>query len=356
MVIDIQRYFQETELFFTAELCSKIIRSMQLDGSVTLRTKEGRCARTNGLYALLDELCNFWQWDPSKITLETCNYLESHEKYNIVHGMFDYMSLEIADRIKNIQPRPWNKEKVYGMFIGRANATRIRGVHFHQQYEFKHLGLTSFHHDMSYHVDKMTMLDYLMQSNQPFDQAISIKPYSDIGHLMTPPIAQPQSIIGWESVYEKIGIELVFQTDPVETCIQFGEKLIRPMLYKRPFMIVAGRNYIKNINTCYQNLQAYSNDPETTELIEHFKHNMKPFKFFGNVLDLDYDNGEGIYRVDHLFHILGDLIRSEKIYTILEDCQEDIEHNYQAVIEMSQMLAEISKKQTQFFNYADWDR
>lgn len=343
MIVDLQKYFQETELFSVGELSSRIIKSMIEDGSVTLQTKESRCARTCGLYNLLDELCQFWQWDCKKITIETTNYLESNPKYNIVYIVNDPLAVTIRSGIDHISPRSWNREKIYGMFIGRANATRLRGVHDHFKFKYRDQGLTSFHQDLSYYMDRLALLEYLTETNQPYCDAINFRPYSDIDHLQSVPIVEPKNILGWEAIYEKIGIELVFQTNPVETSIGFSEKLVRPILYKRPFLTVAGRNYNKNINKSFINLPIPT-DAELKDLYDHLRYEFKPIRFFEDIVGSEYDSGEGIYRVDHVFDIVSQLINQGKIYNILDHCQEDIEHNYESMKDLCYTLAAITQR------------
>ena len=50
--------------------------------------------------------------------------------------------------------------------------------------------------------------------------------------------------------------------------------------------------------------------------------------FFENIISNAYDDDHGIWRVDHVFDILRELILTNKIQTIIEDCQEGIENNY----------------------------
>ena len=57
MIIDIQRYWGDSEIFHPVELASRIIQSMQQHGAVTLFSKEARSSRQSGLFQLLDELC-----------------------------------------------------------------------------------------------------------------------------------------------------------------------------------------------------------------------------------------------------------------------------------------------------------
>jgi hypothetical protein len=320
MNIDIQRYWGDKELYFVGELCSKIINSMQQDGTVTLLSKETRSAKETGLYYLLDQMSAYYNWDKSKITIKTMNYFEKHDHYTIEFMFEEYFAcagLE-AERIKSeIDHRPWNHEKTYGMFLGRANVTRIHGVHKHKQFEFSDQGLVSWHHNIREQVDYPVLTEYLMTTNQTYEEMVSIEPFSDIGTLLTPPITDAQAGgVNWASVYEKIAIELVFETSESSGAVTITEKLIRPMLYKRPFMLIGGQHAIQNIKEIITPATFHRLDPSLN------------ICFFENIIPSAYDNDHGIWRVDHVFDILRELILTNKIQTIIEDCQEGIENNY----------------------------
>jgi hypothetical protein len=49
---------------------------------------------------------------------------------------------------------------------------------------------------------------------------------------------------------------------------------------------------------------------------------------------LDYDYLQGKERVDAVFDALAELIETRKIDSILEDCKDDIEHNYLAALQL----------------------
>lgn len=314
MNIEIQKYWGDTELYHVPELCSKIIHSMQLDGSVTLMTKEPRCSRTNGGFALLDSLCKYWKWDKSKITLITANRAESHDEYNIVKSKFRHgITFErtvFADYI------PWNKEKCYGLFIGRASAARIRAIHNHNTFKFKHLGLASLHDDLFEYMDKQQLVQYFMESGQTYQEMISIKPFSDIDEIKKPPIT-PTSYdkIDWASVYSKIGIEIVCETSTVPDNYQITEKLDRCVKYRRPFLTVAPAGFNKWLNSL-------------DTVFAEYKEIGVQVRTFEKYLGIEYDHLSGAARVDAIFAILENLIETGRIYSILDDCKEDIEHNY----------------------------
>jgi hypothetical protein len=320
MNIDIQRYWGDKEIYFVGELCAKIIESMQRDGTVTLFSKEQRCARESGLYSLLDQMSSYHNWDKSQITIRTPNYLENHNQYKIefmFEECWEYCAIGLEYLRDGIEHRPWNREKIYGMFLARANVTRIHGIHKHKQFEFSNQGLVSWHHNLREQVDQPVLNEYLMTTNQTYEEMISATPFSDIGPLLMPPITvATHGNIDWAGVYEKIGIELVFETSESSGASTMTEKLLRPMLYKRPFMLIGGRHAIRNLKEI---------------IVPKLFHRLDPTMnicFFEDVFSNAYDDDQGIWRVDHVFDILRELIITNKIQTILEDCQQGIETNY----------------------------
>jgi hypothetical protein len=324
-MININRYVDNNKLNFMAELCSAIIKEMTSHGHVHLYTKEAVSLNRCGLYQVLDQLCDYWKWEPNQFTISTPNAYETSNKYCINHIEYFYEGLTqdhflnhynlMIHQIVNIKPLPWDGSYDYGLFVGRANATRLRAIELHHKFEYRDRGLTSFLSDVNNHVDSQSLLTYLCDSDARWSEISSIKPYSDIGNLLPVPVMPPAHILGWEKIYQKIPIEIVCETSETEDSRMVTEKLFRPVLYKRPGLLIAGRNSLKNLTLPYSYLG------------EQFS-----FKTFNHVISDAYDQDEGIYRVDHVFDILHELISSGRIKTILEECHDDIEHNYQEII------------------------
>ena len=58
---------------------------MKSNDSITLSTiGEGPCAASLGLYELLDNLCDRFNYYKGQIYIETTNLLEQHSEYNII--------------------------------------------------------------------------------------------------------------------------------------------------------------------------------------------------------------------------------------------------------------------------------
>jgi hypothetical protein len=326
MLIDLQRYWGDRELYYVGELCSKIIDGMQKDGTVTLYSKESRSAKISGLYFLLDQLIAYHGWNKSDIIIDANNCLESHPEYTVKKDCTKVMLYGATEFFDVLQPsypvehRNWNHKKTYGMFLGRANVTRLFGIQQHKKFEYADQGLVSWHHDTRAQLDDKVFVDFLTATGQTYEQMTDTRPFSDIGKIVTPPITGvADGQVDWNSVYEKIGIELIFETSEHEEALTVSEKILRPMLYKRPFMLISGRHAIRNIKQHWASNKFQTINP------------VSKMRFFENVIPLDYDKDEGIWRVEHVFDILRELIRSGKINTIIDDCQEDLEINYQLI-------------------------
>lgn len=310
MKIDLQQHWGDRELYHVAELTSKIIDSMQTYGSVYLYTKESKNGENNGLYTLLDTLCDYWSWDKKLITISTTNPQARHAKYTVLFDHFNHAAAWFNSS-DPVAPA-WNKEKIYGMFIGRADAPRIRAIHNHKTFKYSDQGLTSFHSDLFNFMGLPDLVDYYMYSGQSYKDMISIKPYSDIDQVRQPPITPPQNSIGWAPVYEKIALEIVCETSTQPNVYETSEKLIRPMYHKRPFLLISSPwnlKYLREIG----------------------------FKTFDGLIPEDYDQLQGIQRVDRVFQILDNLITSGNIHNIINQSQDILEHNQTTVIKMCQL-------------------
>lgn len=320
MKIDIQKHVGSKELYYVGELCAKIIRSMQVEGTVHLHTKEAKNGQVNGLFKLLDELSLYFQWDKTKITIESVAQVVEYSDYNIIRCHFNHphVCMDTKSAVYS-----WNKEKYYGLFIGRANAVRIRAIHNHKNFEYSDMGLTSFNDDLFNFMVYPELVEYFMHSGQTYQEMISIKPYSDIRDLVetpnTPIITPPYNSSNWGPVYEKIAIEIVCETGTEHDCFDASEKILRPCYYKRPFLVIGSPGFLAE----YRKLG---------------------YKTFEGIIPEDYDQLYGIQRVDRVFEILHQLIQSATIDTLLERCHDILEHNHQWVISDKQRQLKLEKE------------
>ena len=325
-MLNIDRYTDTNKLNFVPELCSAIIKEMTEHGSLHLHTKESFSFKQNGLYELLDQLCEYWGWSADQVLLTTPNAAERHDRYTIKKVNYIYDGLTQAhfppphtrmiDQLRNIKALPWDGSHYYGLFLGRANATRLRAIELHRKFQFRDHGLTSYLNDNEHYIDPKSLLTYLCESDARWSDVRAIRPYSDIGDVLPVPVRPPYHVLGWEQIYKQIPIEIVCETSESEDSMIMTEKMVRPILYKRPFLLISGRT---SLNQYLRRQSLFDVDFS--------------IKTFNHVISDAYDLDEGIPRVDHVFDILYDLINTGKIHTLLEKCQEDIEHNYQTLMQ-----------------------
>jgi hypothetical protein len=98
------------------------------------------------------------------------------------------------------------------------------------------------------------------------------------------------------------------------------------MYYRRPFVVVGGRHYLKNLK------------------------NMG-FRTFDDIFDNAYDIETEMVRVDHIFSMLENKLFAMSGNDLLEKCKSDIEHNYYLLMEMGKKHARLSRKNPNY--YAD---
>jgi hypothetical protein len=313
--INIQPHLGQREMYNVGILCSKIIQSMEETGKAYLYSLESCDNYHTGLYDLLDQLCRYWNWDKKNITIDQCNPFTQHPEYNLLLS-YSTQNLVLAWMDLNKQEiKSWNKEKYYGMFIGRADASRIRALYNHNLFEFKEKGLTSFNDDLFNYMCLPELFNYLSDSKQTYTEMLTMKtPYSDIDTVMAPPITPPYNTDAkiWSRVYERIGIEIICETNLIESNFDATEKLFRPMYYKKPFLVISAPDFLPVARKIYG------------------------IKTFSDIFPETYDELGGSLRVDEVFNVLKGIITSGLIHELEEKCKEITEHNYNIVLDMMQ--------------------
>lgn len=310
MFIELQLYWGEREIFNPYELVSRIIESMQTHGKVVLATKEARNPYYNGGFELLDSLCEFWKWDKKNITL-VCPYgvwVNNRIEYNVEPLKVDF-GLGL-DEYSWVDALDWNKQKLYGLFTGRGTSQRLCAIQNHLKFKYRESGLASFHANFEIFNTK-ELLEYLIDSNSPYKEVRSLKPFSDIDTVAN--VGEVIKPINdrylWQKVYEQIPLEIICETSSVPENFTASEKLLRCMLFKRPFLVIGSRNLLK-----------YIRESSTFCVFEDY---------FGG-----YDECDRHERVHRIFEILSEQIESGKIYSILDTLKDELEHNREQLLTM----------------------
>jgi len=213
--------------------------------------KEGPCAKSLGLYKLLDSLCERFNFPKKFITIETCNLIESHEVYNIEIIPF----MLYLDSARNYDATIITKDKQFdddfkhfGHFIGHGNKHRLH-LASHLFANYRDQTLQTYHYTPGdiYHRAFIGLEDMLHSglATAEAEQLLSACPIT-IDSIDSYPILNPETL-NITKVYPNFFVELVSLTYFTGNTFYIDEKIWRPMLMKTPFMVQGPQDFIKNL-------------------------------------------------------------------------------------------------------------
>lgn len=308
-VINLQEHLFFDRMLGVPALVTKIMISWQQHGEIHLRTKEGQSFAECGLYEILDSVCEISGIPKNKINLVNNNWTEHHEHYTIIRAPFNYELMQFSR--ENKESFDYNREAFYGLFLGRPNEPRIRAM-IQSRRRFIP-ALTSFNGDMT--LPYAEQISHRLHSWGIYDRNEIDKAtvrHSSLDGLQTPPIVPPMNCYGpqWTSAYSKIALEMVLETTDWPGSFHITEKILRPIYHKRPFITVGARGF----NDRMRRLGFRTFRGVIPDYYEQF----------------DYCVEQAFECLDKTFAIYGHDPRR-----LLEDCREDIEHNYSLLISLA---------------------
>lgn len=267
---------------------------------------EGCCARSVGLYDLLD------RFSFSDVVIETANPLEYHDKYKIVINSWHFFSIEHEiDSMYHV----WTGDKTFGAIYARASWHRM--------------GLAS--HLIENH-DSISSVGFLSKTLTEDDRKIqeiqklwqmhpeSVKNFINIEkslprklidadpYQMTPGSSYYASQL--KKSYTKFLIDVVAETYVSGRCFFPTEKTVRPMLLKKPFLLMGSKHSL------------------------HYLRSMG-FRTFDAFWSEEYDNYENNIRYTKILESIDRLAVKSKfeLLEIYDSMKEILEHNYQILVD-----------------------
>jgi hypothetical protein len=268
---------------------------------------EGCCARTIGLYQLLD------QFQFESVTIKTSNPLEQHDRYHI-EIFLPWKFLSSAQPVDK-QWHIWNKNQLFGAVYGRPLWHRLGlAAHLIANHSDKSsVGLTANAEDQDQR--KLFELTELWQHSPG-----SLKQFANIAdrlplyhndvetytpglHLTNGYVAQTQR------VYQNFLIDVVAETFTAGNCFFVTEKTVRPMLLKKPFIVMGSMNYLD------------------------YLHQMG-FRTFSDFWDEHYDGYSGTERYHRIINLIDNLAQKklDELETMYLDMQYTLDHNYDLLL------------------------
>lgn len=207
---------------------------------------EGWDLVTIGVEDLVKEVCDYAQIDYNKIVFGSSNL---NPKLNYFeHEIFPYNFNILNMHCKEIEcPDVIN----YGLFLGRPTNERLCAFYQHLNWRYKNRGIATFHFDPTSfgNLNDTEFVDYLITQNKQWNFLKKYLPYSDLNNRLYYPIVDEShsDVDFWKKTYEKISIEVVCETAIHRESFFITEKTLRPILYKRLFVIVGSKDYEKRL-------------------------------------------------------------------------------------------------------------
>lgn len=301
---------------------------------------EGPCCETIGLYRLLDEFCSNTNFPQTRISIQTANLIECHDKYKILrNSKYWYEVTQIQDWLKtNSYSENFEPQKHFGNFVGRSTWYRLWIAAVLHKY-YNNQTLQTFHsalgcnyvippNDGIFDVlglddlnqfacnDFPAVVEFLLRCpiiNSPTDitKIQTIKTYVPVTNNNCYPLQHPANLM-IESFYSDIFVDIVCETKVLGNSLFLSEKTWRPIVAQRPFVLMSNINSLKNLRRL-------------------------GFKTFDSWWPEDYDEYSDQDRVREILKII-DVIAQwplEKCHKVLYEMQSVLMHNYQVFCQLS---------------------
>jgi hypothetical protein len=208
--------------------------------------QEGPCLTSAGLYKFLD-LFEF-----KSVTIETANLVEYHPKYQIkIDNRLHFLKLTANTVDSYQQYHIWNKEKIFGLIYNRPSWHRI-GLASVLQSNYADRCLLNFRADPTdedgrklFDLQKLFVID--PESTKKFINTQENFPLlvNDIDEYLPPNLVNVKvETDGACRVYPTFFIDLVAETFTSGRCFFPTEKIIRPMLLKKPFIVMGSKDFL----------------------------------------------------------------------------------------------------------------
>lgn len=276
---------------------------------IDLNTRgEGPCARSLGLYDLLDTLCERFGYPPGRIYITTCNLAETHNHYNII---VNPQTVYLTAAQQYIPPYSGKQiGRHFGHFIGHGNRPRLYlgsylyAHHRDQTVQTYHTQVTEEYHrpfigveDMMFNGHSWTEINDAVEllQNAPF-RIDSIDQY---------PILNPTTL-NITKVYPSFFVEIVNLTYWSGNTFYIDEKIWRPMLMRTPFIVHGPQNFLPRLRAL-------------------------GFCTFDAWWDEGYSEDSPDYQLTEIVSLIDQLAEKStaELETMYADMQSVLEHNYQ---------------------------
>ena len=215
---------------------------------------EGPCAESLGLYALLDKICNKFNYPKQKISIRTNNLIEYHSEYNIkiVPPVKHISDLQQQLKVSPVDHKQiTDSTKHFGNFVGHGNRIRLElGSYLWKHYKDKtlqtyHCVPTDSYHREFVGLEDMWFHNYGIESVERSVKFLQQTPFTfdDISFY---PILD-KKMYNIQDAYQYFFVDIAYSTFFTGNVFYMDEKLWRPIITKTPFILHGPVNTLSNL-------------------------------------------------------------------------------------------------------------
>jgi hypothetical protein len=274
---------------------------------ITVSTNaEGVCLNSSGVYALLE------QFKYTNVTVITNNTLETHARFRVrYHGPFGFFAVDHCDyaHLHN-----WNQQKIFGCFYNRPLWHRI-GLAATLQHDYNQCTLLNIRSSIQDEDQRVSFEIHQLFKNHPE----SFVKFSNVCNSW-PILLKDQEVftIGNNTTvhtdqlaefYTDFLIDIVAETWTAGNTFFPTEKTVRPMLLKKPFIIMGSKDYL-----CYLRQMG--------------------FHTFNEFWSEEYDGYTGRERYLKILELINTLSKKSlrELEYMYASMQFQLDHNYELLI------------------------
>ena len=300
---------------------------------------ESACCKTIGLYKLLDFFCKIYNYSPENITIITANLVEQHDRYSIVRELDDWGEITKIQKwaVNNSIGWTTHPQKHFGSFIGRSSWDRLWIAAILKKY-YADKSLQTFHTGLNhnYCVNPQDGVDILgLDDLNTFNcdelpavinfiqQCPLIISNDDILEITNQQTVVPNTNQGCYPIYHpsnlavlkyypNIFVDIVNESRVSGDNFFLSEKTWRPIVARRPFILMAPRDSIANLKKL-------------------------GFKTFENFWSEDYDGYPCQDRLKQIITILNTISTwsQQELHEKLQQMKPILDHNYKIFMSLT---------------------
>jgi hypothetical protein len=267
---------------------------------------EGVSLHAAGVFALLQ------QFNYTDVVILTNNLIESHTLFKVTHvNPFKFFAVGSADYLQYHQ---WSKQKIFACLFNRPLWYRI-GIASKMQFNYSDKCLINMRANPK-DVDQRLLFEIQKLFEYAPDSIASFAQVKDSWPCQVEKVdtyTEGNTTVGHTDqlahLYPDFLIDIVAETWVQGNCFFPTEKTVRPMLLKKPMIVMGPKNYLAHLR-------------------------QMGFRTFADFWDEEYDGYEGADRYARILELINRLASTslDELETMYWDMQYTLDHNYNTLI------------------------